>query len=111
MVETENAEPPEVSDDACAPGSEPASAIGTACQSLSEIDPRWPPVVVAAASVKVAVPKSASGTGVQPEASHVDGASAIHSADETSMSSVRSVRSNERPVVVVGELDRAPRCH
>ena len=45
----------------------------------------WPSAVVAEVFVNVTFPKFASGIGVQPSAVQADGASAIHSADATSM--------------------------
>ena len=64
--------------------------------------PVWPSVVVALAPENCAVPKSASGSGVQSDTPwlHVDGASAIHSALETSGLLTWRVLSNEPPVVV-----------
>src|SRR5690242_21506197 len=64
-------------------------------------DPVWPPAV-AVASVKETEPKSASGTVWQsPSADpwQVEGASAIHSADEVSGLSISSVLVKLRPVV------------
>ena len=64
--------------------------------------PVWPSVVVALAPLNCAVPKSASGSGVQLDRSplHVEGASAIHSALEVSGSLIWKVLSNDPPVVV-----------
>ena len=97
---TENAEPPEDSDDGVAPAVEPPeprltsyepfepSAIGELLHAESEIVPLWP-LAVAEALVKSTVPKSASASGwhspvVASPPEHCDGAYAINSALEVS---------------------------
>src|ERR1700761_2672579 len=82
------------------------SETAAADQSESEIVPVWPLVVVAVALLKSTVPKFASGSGLQLLAGrrHSEGASAIHSALETSGLLMLSVLLKEPPVV---ESDRA----
>src|SRR4051794_1909955 len=60
------------------------SSIRVGDQAGSEIVPGWA-LPIAAAFVKVTLPKRVNGNGVQrPAAEQVEGASAIHSAEETS---------------------------
>ncbi len=77
------------------------SCTAAVCHAESEMVPVWPSVVVALAPENCTVPKSASESGVQSARleSHVDGASAIHSALDTSGSVACSVFVNEPPVV------------
>jgi hypothetical protein len=75
------------------------SSIGVAFQRASEIVPGWL-LPIAAAFVKVTLPKFASGTTRQrPVEVQAEGASAIHSADVTSSGSV----------VVTVRVNRVPR--
>src|SRR5262249_40357745 len=59
----------------------PWISIGIVLQAGSEIGPASPPAVSALAPVKPTAPKLVSGSTLQPEWSHEEGASAIHSAE------------------------------
>ena len=71
------------------------------CHARSEMVPAWPVVDRARARLKFAEPKSASGSVWHSLAfTHTDGASAIHSADDTSRLGARRVLWKERPLVL-----------
>ncbi len=61
--------------------------------------PVWPEVEVAAALLKLTVPKSVSGRTAVPPGVSVEGASAIHSAEEMSGAAILSVLVKLLPVV------------
>ncbi len=76
-----------------------SSWIFVAVQAESEMVPVWPAVEVAAARLKLTVPKSVSGRTAVPPGVRVEGASAIHSAEEMSGAAILSVFVKLLPVV------------
>src|SRR5207244_7572636 len=71
-----------------------SSSTGVTVQAASEIVPVWPSAV-AEADENVTVPNFVSGSGLHlPKPSQPDGASAIHSAEETSGADAVSILVN-----------------
>src|SRR5262249_20809103 len=77
----------------------PWISIGIVLQAGSEIGPASPPAVSALAPVKPTAPKLVSGSTLQPEWSHEEGASAIHSAELLSGPGNETRLAKLRPVV------------